>query len=54
MIFADRLKFSREDNVMISFDSEFHNFGTEAENDPSKREVLDLGTDNVPFVADLK
>ena len=39
---------------MISLGSEFHNFGAEAENDPSRREVLDLGTDNVLSVADLK
>ena len=39
---------------MISFGSEFHSFGGVAENDLSKREVLDLGTDRVPFVADRK
>ena len=37
---------------MISFCREFHNFGAVAENDLSKREVLDLGTDRDPFVAD--
>ena len=36
---------------MISFGSEFHSF---AENDLSKREVLDLGTDREPFVSDRK
>ena len=30
---------------MISFGSELHSFGAVAENDLSKREVLDLGTD---------
>ena len=30
---------------MISFGSEFHSFGAVAENDLSKREVLDLCTD---------
>ena len=39
---------------MISFGSELHSFGTVAENDLSKREVLDLGTDRGPFVADHK
>ena len=39
---------------MISFGSEFHSFGAVAENDLSKREVLDLGTDREPFVADRK
>ena len=51
---ANCLKFSREDAVVISFGSEFHSFGAVAENDLSKREVLDLGTDREPFVADLK
>ena len=37
---------------MISFDSEFHSFSAVAENDLSKREVLDLCTDREPFVAD--
>ena len=37
---------------MISFGSEFHSFGAVAENDLSKREVLDLGTDRESFVAD--
>ena len=39
---------------MISFGSEFHSFGAVAENDLSKREVLDLGTYREPFVADRK
>ena len=39
---------------MISFGSEFHSLGAVAENDLSKREVLDLGTDREPFVADRK
>ena len=39
---------------MISFGSEFHSFCAVAENDVSKREVLDLGTDREPFVADRK
>ena len=39
---------------MISFGSEFHRFGAVAENDLSKREVLDLGTDREQFVADRK
>ena len=49
---ADRLKFSRENAVVISLGSEFHSFGAVAENDLSKREVLDLSTDREPFVAD--
>ena len=53
-MFTDRLQFSRKDNVMISLGSEFRNFGAEAENDTSKREVLDLGTDNELIVASLK
>ena len=40
--------------MMIFFGSEFHNFGAVAENDLSEREVLDLGTDREPFVADRK
>ena len=40
--------------MMISFGSEFHNFGAVAENDLSERAVLDLGTDREPFVADRK
>ena len=40
--------------MLISFGSEFHSFGAVAENDLSKREVLDLGTDREPFVADRK
>ena len=57
LVLANCLKFSREDAVVISFGSEFHNFGAVAENDLSKREVLALGTDREyrePFVADLK
>ena len=54
LVLANCLKFSKEDAVVISFGSEFHNFGAVAENDLSKREVLDLGTDREPFVADLK
>ena len=53
LVLANCLKFSREDAVVISFGSEFHNFGAVAENDLSKREVLDHGTDREPFVADL-
>ena len=34
---------------MISFGSEFHSFGAVVENDLSKREVLDLGTDSEPL-----
>ena len=45
LVLANCLKSSREDAVVISFGSEFHNFGAVAENDLSKREVLDLGTD---------
>ena len=52
MSFSKLFKFSREDVVMISVGSEFHSFGAVAENDLSKREVLDLGTDREPFVAD--
>ena len=37
---------------MISFGSEFHSFGAVEENDLSKKEVLDLGTDREPLVAD--
>ena len=54
LVLANCLKFSREDAVVISFGSEFHNYGSVAENDLSKRENLDLGTDREPFVADLK
>ena len=36
--------------MMISFGSEFNSFGAVAENDLSKREVLDFGTDREPFV----
>ena len=54
LVLANCLKFSREDAWVISFGSEFHNFGAVAENDLSKREVLDLGTDREPFVTDLK
>ena len=54
LVLANCLKFSWEDAVVISIGSEFHNFGAVAENDLSKREVLDLGTDREPFVADLK
>ena len=54
LVLANCLKFSREDAVVISFGREFHNYGAIAENDLSKREVLDLGTDREPFVADLK
>ena len=39
---------------MVCFGSAFHSFGAVAENDLSKREVLDLGTDREPFVADRK
>ena len=39
---------------MISFGSEFHSFGAVAENDLSKREVLDLGPGMEPFAADRK
>ena len=53
-VLAHRLKFSREDAVMISFGSELHTFGTVAENDLSKRVVLDIGTEREPFVTDLK
>ena len=42
LVLASCLKFSREDAVVISFGSEFHNSGAVAENDLSKREVLDL------------
>ena len=35
-------------------DSEFQSFVAVAENDLSKREVLDLCTDREPFVADRK
>ena len=34
--------------------SEFHNFGAEDVNDLSKKEVRDLGTNNVPVVHDLR
>ena len=44
LVLANCLKFSREDALVISFGSEFHNFGAVAENDLSKREVLDLDT----------
>ena len=40
--------------MIICFCRDFHNFGAVAEDDLSKREVLDLGTDRVPFVADRK
>ena len=40
--------------MVISFGREFHNFGAVSENDLSKREVLEFGTDREPFVADLK
>ena len=40
--------------MVISSGREFHNFGAVAENDLSKKEVLDLGNDREPFVADLK
>ena len=40
--------------MVISFGSEFHSFGSVPEKDLSKREVLDLGTDREPFVADLQ
>ena len=39
---------------MISFGIEFQSFGAVVENDLSKREVLDLGTDREPFAADCK
>ena len=39
---------------MISFGNKFHSFGAVAENDLSKREVLDLGADREPFVTDRK
>ena len=35
LVLANCLKFSREDAVVISFGSEFHNFGAVAENDKS-------------------
>ena len=54
LVLANCSKFSREDVVMISFDSEFHSFGTVAENYLSKRDVLDLGTDREPFVNERK
>ena len=54
LVLANCLKFSREDAVVISFGKEFHNFGAVAENDLSKREALDLGSDREPFIADLK
>ena len=37
--------------MTIPLGSKFHSFGAVAENDLSKREVLDLGTDREPFVA---
>ena len=37
---------------MISFGSVFHSFGAVAEINLSKREILDLGTDREPCVAD--
>ena len=40
--------------MIISFGSEFHSFGAVAENDLSKRGVLDHGTGREPFVADRK
>ena len=40
--------------MVISFGSEFHSFGAVAENDLSKREVLDLGTNRELLVTDLK
>ena len=38
----------------FSDDFLWQRFGAVAENDLSKREVLDLGTDREPFVADRK
>ena len=54
MSFSRLFKLLMEDAVMISFGSEFHSFGAVAENDLSKMEALDLGTDREPFVAGRK
>ena len=55
MSFSELFKILKgNDAVMISFGSEFHSFGAVAENDLSKREVLDLGNFREPFVADRK
>ena len=52
--FADCLKFLRADAVVIAFGIEFHSIGAFAENNLSKREILDLGTAKEPFVTDRK
>lgn len=49
-VFTGRLKLSSEDDALISLGNEFHNFGAELENDPSKRHILDLGTYKEPSV----
>ena len=54
IFFTDRLKHSSEDNAFVSLGSTLHSFGAELEKDPSKRDILDLGTDKKPSVADRK
>ena len=39
---------------LISIGSEFHNLGAETENEPSNKDVCDLGTARVPFDDDLR
>ena len=46
--FDDFLKTSSEGELLIRLGSEFHSFGTGAENEPPKRVFLDLGTDREP------
>ena len=45
---------SRDEDVLIPLGNAFHSFGAVAENDPSYRAVLDLGTDKEPHVTGRK
>ena len=48
------MKLAREDDVFISFGRKYHNFGAVAENDLSKVDVLDLGTNKEPSLVDRR
>ena len=51
---TDCLKAARDDDALISLEIEFHSFGAESENDLSKIDVLDLGTNKESSFVDRK
>ena len=52
--FTDCLKAARDDDALILLEIEFHSFSAETENDLSKIDVLDLGTNKEPSSVDCK